>query len=190
MSDSKRWKNRSVHELSDLLGSFDSRSDAYLLHNAGAAISALRARAGEIWDEDSDEFRKWWDSCTDLSTFLDTLSLRRARRQGPESVLREFYCVFEHAEMRIRQLLFQVTGNRADDRTREQVVHWLLFIFRAGAYAITAAWIDHKHEETLVRIHMNLTTGESREDVTRKGMPGPSRKERQRRHPSGRNTHD
>ena len=185
VSDPKRWKNRTVHELSDLLGSFDSRSDADLLHNAGAAISALRAQGREFWDEDSDEFRKWRDSCTDLSTFLDTLSLRRARRQGLESVLREFYCVFEHSEMRIRQLLFQATENEADDGTREGVVPWLQFIFRAGAYAITAAWIDHKHEETVVRIHMNLTTGASKQDVTRKRMPGPSRKERQRRHPSG-----
>ena len=105
---------------------------------------------------------------------------RHGKHEGQkfEDVLREFICLFEHSEFRIRQLLFRTAAKQADDRQRKQVGRWLAFIYRACTYAILAVWFDYKRETTTGHIHVNLSTGETREDWHHEPMWGPPRRHR------------
>ena len=176
--DSKRWKNRKVHEEADHLGPFNKKSMSDLMRTAISATQRLRDDGREIWREGSDEDGKWRDSCHDLWKFLNTVEMNKHQGQKLEEVLRNFVCCFEHSEFRIRQLLFQTAVNQADDRQRELVGRWLAFIYRAGTYAILAVWFDYKRETTTGHIHVNLSTGETREDWCHEPMPGPPRRHR------------
>ena len=176
--DSKRWKNRTVHEEADLLGPFNDKSISDLMRTAISATQRLRDDGRAIWGEGSDEDGKWQDACHDLWKFLDTIDMRKHEGQKFEDVLREFVCLFEHSEFRIRQLLFRTAANQADDRQREQVGRSLAFIYRACTYAILAIWFDYKRETTTGHIHVNLSTGETREDWHHEPMQGPPRRHR------------
>ena len=176
--NSKRWKDRRVHEEADLLGRFNDKSRADLMYTAISATQRLRDDGRQIWGEGSDEDGKWRDSCHDLWKFLDTLDIRKHEGQKLEDVLRVFVCLFEHSESRIRQLLFQAAGNQADDPQREQAGRWLAFIYRACTYAILAVWFDYKRETTIGHIHVSLSTGERREHWSHEPMRGPPRRHR------------
>ena len=107
--------------------------------------------------------------------------MRKHEGQKLEDALRVFVCLFEHSEFRIRQLLFRTAVNQPDDRQREQVGRWLAFIYRACTYAILAVWFDYKRETTTGHIHVNLSTGETREDWCHEPMRGPPRRHRRGR---------
>ena len=176
--DPKRWKNRTVHEEADLLGPFNDKSISDLMRTAISATQRLRDDGRAVWGEGSDEDGKWRDSCHDLWKFLETVEMRRQQGQKLEEVLREFVCCFEHSEFRIRQLLFRAAGNRVDDQRREQISRWLAFLFRACMYAILAVWFDYKRATATGHIHVNLSTGETREHWSHKPMQGPPRRHR------------
>ena len=198
----KRWKNRTVREEPDLLGSFDAKSSSDLMYTAIRATQRLRDNGREILGEGSEESRKWRDSCNDLWNFLNAVEMKKHRGLELKDVMREFACCFEHSEFRIRQLLFGATGNQAEDRQREQTGRWLAFTYRACTYAILAVWFDYKRETTTGHIHVNLRTGEIQENWSHKPMRGPSRRHRRggiyrreaslpaptRSHPAGRSS--
>ena len=174
----KRWQNRTIRDEADLVGPFNDKSISDLMRTAISATQRLRDDGRAIWGEGSDEDRKWRDSCLDLWKFLDTVEISKHRGRKLEDVLREFVCRFEHSELRIRQLLFRTVGNQTDDRQRQQVSRWLAFTYRACTYAILAAWFDYKRGTTIGHIHVNLRTGETREDWCHKPMRGPPRRHR------------
>lgn len=176
--NSTRWKNRTVHELSDLLGRFDERSISDLMRTAVATIQRLRDDGRGTWIEGSHEDRKWQKSCDDLWQFLTAVEGRKHKGDELDDVLREFVSLYEHSETRLRQLLFQKAGNRADDPLREQTVRWFSFIFRACTYAILAVWFDDKRETATGQIHAKLSTGDVTQKWTRKPMQGTPRKHR------------
>ena len=177
----RRWKNRTVREEADLLGSFDEKPSSDLMHTAISAAQRLRDNGREILGEGSDENRKWRDSCNDLWSFLGTVEMKKHRGLELKEVLRKFVCCFEHSEFRLRQLLFGAAGSDADDRRREQTGRWLAFTYRACTYAILAVWFDYKRETTTGHIHVNLRTGEIRENWSHQPMRGPSRRHRKGR---------
>lgn len=176
--DSKRWKNRTEHELSDFLGRFNEKSISELMRIAVAAIQRLRDDGRGIWIEGSDEDRKWQDSCNGLWHFLTAVEGRKRGGDELSDVLREFVSLYEHSEARLRQLLFQKAGSRENDPQREQTTRWLAFIFRACTYAILAVWFDYKRETVAGQIHVRLSTGEVAQKWTHKPMQGTPRKHR------------
>ena len=177
-TDSKRWKNRTVHELSDFLGRFNDKSISELMRMAVAAIQRLQDDGRGIWIEGSDEDQKWQKSCNDLREFLSTVAMSRHQGRKLEDVLREFVSLFEHSESRIWQLLFQAAGNQAENEHRERVVRWMAFTYRACTYAILASWFDYKQETTTAHIHVSLATGDRTEHWSHEPMQGPPRKHR------------
>ena len=57
--------------------------------------------------------------------------------------------------------------------TSSGILGWFDLVYRFSTYAIISFWIDDKTETNSVKITMNLSTGEHREEWTRKEMKVP-----------------
>ena len=75
--------------------------------------------------------------------------------------------------------MVQIAADDSDYREKlDQMECWFHLIYRFSTYGIISFWIDDKTEENSVKATVNLTTGKTTEDWTRKEMKVP----RQYRH--------
>ena len=170
--DRRRFRNRRLTQLQDIVHPFESRPSSHHLGDAMGAIQRLRDEGHQFWEADSNEFARWHRACTDLWEFLNTLGRRRdSDKQPVETAFREFVQAFEHSIYRMKELLH----GRGEDLERDLpevdvVFRWVELVYRLSTYGLVSYWIDDKTEEGTIRMTLNMTPGEwSREtEVVRK----------------------
>ena len=162
-----RFRDRRYMRLPDIVRPFESRPSSHHIRDAMGAIERLRDDGREFWQADSDELARWSEGCTELWVFLNTLGQRRDIDQKPlETVFREFVQAFEHTVYRITQLLHGVKGEVDNDPPEvDAVFRWIELVYRLSTYGLVSFSIDDKTEEKIMRMSINLTTGERSEET-------------------------
>ena len=170
-----RFKERQL-QLVDLIGRFEANPSSTHVYDALAAIGRLKDDGAKFWDEDSQELRRWRESCDVLWTFLNsTLGQRRhLEKQDLATALREFIQEFEHSTGRMYQMLY----SSSNDLDIERTLHWFDLVYRFSTYALISFWIDDKTEENSVKITTNTTTGKTTQEWTRNEMRVPKKHRR------------
>ena len=92
---------------------------------------------------------------------------RHLRKQDAAEALREFFQEFEHSTHGMYEMLYGTSDDPENDPNIKQVLAWFNRIYRYSTYAITSFWLDDKTEAEHLKISINLTTGEIREEMTR-----------------------
>lgn len=163
-------------QLTDALGRFEADSHQTHVHNALGWIGGLKDYGWELWDEDSDQFRRWNKGCTELWGYLNRLGERRdVEKDDLATAMREFIQEFEHTTWRMHQLLYSSCDESNDEKTVTDVFDWMNVVFRASVYALVSGWIDDKQDNSRLEVIVNVLTGEFKEELTRDGMKLPEK---------------
>ena len=156
---------------------FERASLPEALRDVRGLIERLLDQGRELWDEDSPEFQRWRKYCDDLSEFVVATRARRQRGVRLATIMREFFSVFEHSEIRLQQLLGQVPEDQRSDE-RASLYRWMPMVFQGCTRAIVACWFDYKDTEPdRIYVDVNFATGETRQRVEHTPMKVP-RKDR------------
>ena len=175
----RRYTDRNFQRI-DLVDRFESKSSSEHVHTALGAIERVKDEGVSIFGDGTEELARWQRSCDDLWMFLNSgLGMRRFRdKQDLTVALREFIQEFEHSTERMRQILYGIADDSDYKEKLGQMECWFHLIYRFSTYGIISFWINDKTEENSVKTSVNLTTGKSTQDWTRKEMKVP----RQYRH--------
>ena len=159
----------------DLVDRFESKSSSEHVHTALGAIERVKDKGVSILGDGTKELARWQRSCDELWMFLNSgLGMRRFRdKQDLAVALREFIQEFEHSTERMRQLLYGIADDSDYKKKLDQMECWFRLIYRFSTYGIISYWIDDKTEENSVKTSVNLTTGKTIQDWTRKEMKVP-----------------
>ena len=112
----------------------------------------------------------------ELWSFLNRLGTRRdLQEQDLATAMREFIQEFEHTSLRMSQMLYGATGDNEDGQNVDEIFDWLNFVFRCSMYSLLSGWIDDKQDDFLLTINVNLSTGESSENLTGTAMKVPKK---------------
>jgi len=160
--DSRRFRDRRYQRLLDIVHPFESRPSSHHLRDAMGAIERLKDEGRQFWHADSDELTRWRDGCNELWVFLNTLGQRRDIDQQPlETAFREFAQAFEHTVYRMTEMLHGVRGHgECDPPEVDAVFRWIELVYRMATYGLVSYWIDDKTEQIIIRINVNLATGD------------------------------
>lgn len=162
--------------LTDVLGRFESDSHQTHVRIALGLVGALKDQGRKFWVEDSDQFRRWNEGCTELWGFLNRLGERRdVDKQCLATAMREFIQEFEHTTWRMYQMVYGASDESNDDKSIAEIFDWINLVFRASVYAIVSGWIDDKQENGRLEITVNMLTGETKEKLTLDAMKVPEK---------------
>ena len=170
----RRYANRLFQQM-DLVDRFESKSSSEHVRTALGAIERVKDEGVSILGDGTEELARWQRSCDDLWMFLNSgLGMRRFRdKQDLTVALREFIQEFEHSTERMRQLLYGIADDSDYKEKLDQMECWFHLIYRFSTYGIISFWIDDKTEENSVKTSVNITTGKTTQDWTRKEMKVP-----------------
>ena len=170
-----RYKERQLR-LIDVVNRFEAESSSMHVRNALAAIGRFERDGIALWGEGSDQLSRWREGYTALSVFLNRLGERRhGKRQDLATALREFIQEFEHTTGRMHQMLHSTSDDPDNDTNIERILRWLDLVYRLSTYALISSWIDDKTEEESLKMTINLTTGTSTHESTKKKMRVPKK---------------
>ena len=144
----------------NIVGPFDRLSLSHLLRNTRGMIERIRDDGRIYWKSDADAQKRWNRSCDDM---INAMASAYSRRHDPlEHVLRDTIHVYEHSE---RRLVEMMKASSIDESSWVPFLVWIEATFRAAIYAITAMWLDDKHDLTTMTLEIDIGTGETTDDI-------------------------
>lgn len=160
--------------LLEIPGRFEAQPSSAHAHYALGAIGRLRDEGDNFWIDGSDQNTRWKKYCTILYRFINGLGKRRHIDKQPLKIaLREFIQEFEHSTSRLYEMLYGTCDDPDNSSDIDRIVNWFDLVFRLSIFAVVSSWIDDKAEEGVVRVEVNMTTGETSEHSARKEMQVP-----------------
>ena len=153
-----------------LIGRFEDKPTS---DHFRTAIGWLQRVREEVRFPEEDRARKWHDECEELIRFINQgLAPYRQRGEGGLiDALRKFTQDFEHAERRALQLM---VGMMAQDE-RDRIMDLLSLAYRLSVYAILSYWIDDKRDRVEGYTKINVTTGETTQELSYTPMKVPKK---------------
>ena len=158
-----RFEQRQL-QWTDIIERFEAKSHSEHVNHACGMIERLRSE-GDRFLKEPDQLRSWCRYCTRLLDFLGGLDRRRdSEQQDLETAMREFIQEFEHSADRMSQILYGAFEDPDNNEAAEQIRTLFELIYRVSTYAVVSAWIADKHEETIFKTTVNLTTGDVKDE--------------------------
>ena len=168
-----KYENRQL-QLIDLLDRFERAPSWKYTRDALGLIGRLKDDGAIFWDEGSTHLAEWHKYADELWVFKNNLGQRRdSNKQDLQTAMREFFQTFEHSERRMDQMLHQFADSPEFDVDCTTIRESISLVFRLCSYALVSYWIDDKQESTIVRMRINLISGERREEWHRIEMRVP-----------------
>ena len=144
------------------------------MHNALGFMQRLKSEGAKLLKQDSKPLARWERGCDAVLKILTTLGVRRDKEKVDlQTVMREFFQEFEHATGRLSQTAYGALENADEDPRFSQLLSLIDFAYLCCTYAIVSAWIPDKQDESSLRMHINLSTGKTTDEWTRKKMRVP-----------------
>ena len=174
MEQMPRFKHRPL-ALFDLLEPFEPTSSNVHARNAISALQRLDDLGREHLGDKSASYKRWRRCYSELFDFIN----KEMRKKELSTTLRDFVNRFEHCRDRFHQLLYSssIAGKR--DRLIAEVWDWSNLFYQFATYAILAAHVGGKTEETTVYIRLNLRTRKSSQHWVHRPIKVPRRYRRE-----------
>lgn len=140
-----KYKKRMLTSF-DLFKPIRKGSCTEFVNNALGSIERLKDEGRKYFDEDSSNWKKWEKECTNLWELINCLHSKiEVDKVDSLSSITEFADKFDHAEMRLHQVLYSGEiheGDRA--KVIDSIYRWCSIVYRFSVNAIILAYRDAK----------------------------------------------
>ena len=144
------------------------------MRNALGVIQRLKLEGESLLKDDLKRLARWKRGCDSVLQFLLKLGARRdQKKEDLQTVMREFFQEFEHATGRMAQMAYGAPEKSDEGSRFADLLNWIECAYLCCTYAIVSAWIPDKQDESTLRMHVDLSTGKTKEEWEWKEMRVP-----------------
>lgn len=132
----------------DLFKPIRKSSCTEFVNNALGSIERLKDEGRKHFDENSVKWKKWEKECTKLWKLINDLHSKIEIDKVDLLVsITEFADKFDHAEMRLHQVLYSGEIHESDRaKVINSIHHWCSIVYRFSVNAIILAYRDAKRK--------------------------------------------